>query len=349
MRVLLVGPDPVHCKGGMSTVIEEIKEDPGLNETFDIETYESYVDGNRLKVLLYSVFAFIKFYVTKRNFDLYHIHMASYGSTFRKGFYVRAVKRWNKKLILHIHGAEYMIFYEKSRWKQKIVSLLQAADLVIALSAAWKKVFDETFGLTNCAVLENAVDIQRFHTAGFPGHDLPNTLVMLGRLGERKGTYDLIRAIKLVRKKVPDVICYLAGDGESGKCRSLIAEEKLEKHIVIAGWVNFDEKVELLRKSSILVLPSYNEGLPMAILEGMASGKAVISTTVGAIPELVCEEGGILIEPGDVRALAGAIEKFCMDKEQTRKAGEFNKKLIEAKYDMKVMREKLAGYYNMFA
>lgn len=61
---------------------------------------------------------------------------------------------------------------------------------------------------------------------------------------------------------------------------------------------------ELLRKSSVLVLPSYNEGLPMAILEGMACGKAIISTTVGAIPEVVKKENGILVQPGDVTALA---------------------------------------------
>ena len=115
MKVLIVGPSPTRSKGGMATVIEEIEKDKMLNSQFKIDIFESYIDGNKLKVLLYSIFAFLKFYFTKKNYDIYHVHAASYGSTFRKGFYVRAIKKWGKKVILHIHGAEYMVFYEKSR------------------------------------------------------------------------------------------------------------------------------------------------------------------------------------------------------------------------------------------
>ena len=131
VKVLVVGPSPTRSKGGMATVIEEIAKDKTLN--------------TKLSVLLFSVFSFIKFYFTKRNYDVYHIHAASYGSTFRKGWYIHAAKKWEKKVILHIHGAEYMLFYEKSNQKDKIISILKEADEVIALSADWKKKFDETF------------------------------------------------------------------------------------------------------------------------------------------------------------------------------------------------------------
>ena len=86
MKVLIVGPSPTRSKGGMATVIEEIEKDKILNSQFEIDIFESYIDGNKFKVLLYSIFAFLKFYFTKNNYDIYHIHAASYGSTFRKGF-----------------------------------------------------------------------------------------------------------------------------------------------------------------------------------------------------------------------------------------------------------------------
>ena len=165
MRILVVGPSPTRSKGGMATVIEEIEKDKTLNSKFNIDIYESYIDGNKLKVLFFSLFSFIRFYFTKRNYDIYHIHAASYGSTFRKGLYVHAAKKWGKKVILHIHGAEYMLFYEKSNQKDKIVSILKEADEVIALSAEWKKKFDETFGLKNCVVLENGIDTERLKPA----------------------------------------------------------------------------------------------------------------------------------------------------------------------------------------
>lgn len=345
MKILVIGPSPTKSKGGMATVIEEIAKDKQLNGKFDIDIYESYVDGNKLKVLLFSVFSFLRFYFTKRNYDLYHIHAASYGSTFRKGWYVRAAKKWGKKVILHIHGAEYMLFYEKSNKKEKIRSILNAADKVIALSDEWKHKFDRTFGLTNCVVLENGIDMERLQPAITSCQEHPHTFVSLGRLGERKGTYDLITAIEQAKTEVPDIKCYLAGDGEIEKCSDLIKQKRLDNNIIVVGWADFDKKLELLRKSSVLVLPSYNEGLPMAILEGMACGKAIISTRVGAIPEVVNEENGILIQPGDTDALADALCRYCKDEKLVEMTGNTNINLINKKYSMNVMHQKLAQYY----
>lgn len=346
MKVLVIGPSPVRSKGGMATVIEEIVKDKKLNEEFDMDFYESYIDGNKLKVLLFSVISFVRFYFTKRNYDVYHIHAASYGSTFRKGWYVRAAKKWGKKVILHIHGAEYMIFYDKSNKKKKIRSILNAADRVIALSNEWKHRFDETFGLTNCVVLENGIDMERLQPAITSYQEHPHTFVSLGRLGERKGTYDLITAIEQAKTEVPDIKCYLAGDGEIEKCKELIKQKKLDNNIIVVGWADFDKKLELLRKSSVMVLPSYNEGLPMAILEGMACGKAIISTTVGAIPEVVKKENGILVQPGDISGLRNALCKYCMDLEEVERIGSANIDLIKSNYSMNVMHQKLAMYYN---
>ena len=346
MKILVIGPSPVRSKGGMATVIEEIVKDKKLNEEFEIDAYESYIDGNKLKVLLFSVISFIRFYFTKRNYDIYHIHAASYGSTFRKGWYVYAAKKWGKKVILHIHGAEYMIFYDKSNKKEKIRSILNAADRVIALSNEWKHRFDETFGLTNCVVLENGIDMERLQPAITSYQEHPHTFVSLGRLGERKGTYDLITAIEQAKTEVPDIKCYLAGDGEIEKCKDLIKQKKLDNNIIVVGWADFDKKLELLRKSSVLVLPSYNEGLPMAILEGMACGKAIISTTVGAIPEVVKKENGILVQPGDISGLRDALCKYCMDLEEVERIGSANIDFIKSNYSMNVMHQKLAMYYN---
>lgn len=346
MKVLVIGPSPTRSKGGMATVIKEIEKDKKLNGQFDIDIYESYVDGNKLKVLIFSLFSFARFYFTKRDYDIYHIHAASYGSTFRKGWYVRALKKWGKKVILHIHGAEYMIFYEKSKKKKEIISILKAADKVIALSNEWKRRFEETFGLTNCVVLENGINTERLRPAITDNRIHPHSFLSLGRLGERKGTYDLIEAIERVKQQVPDIKCYLAGDGDIEKCKAIVVQKSLQDNIDVVGWADFDKKLELLKKSSVMVLPSYNEGLPMAILEGMASGKAVISTTVGAIPEVVKKENGILIEPGDVVALASALQKYCVDANAVESAGRANIELINKKYSMKTMHQKLAQYYS---
>lgn len=346
MKILVIGPSSTKSKGGMATVIAEIQEDKKLNEQFDIDIYESYVDGNKLKVLFVSVFKFIKFYFTKRNYDLYHIHAASFGSTFRKGLYLKTIKRWNKKVIFHIHGASYMEFYAglSEKNKQKVIEILHLADLVVALSEDWKNKFDSTFGLDNCVVLENGINMRAFRSA-ISNECNEKKFLMLGRLGERKGTYDLLDAVEIVREIVPDIKLYLAGDGEIEEVKKIINKKRLEKNVFVLGWINFEQKKALLKKVGTIVLPSYNEGLPMAILEGMACGKAIISTNVGAIPEVISEDNGILIIPGDVRMLAEAMKKIALNPGVIKRMADANIEKIRSKFSSERMHDRMSNLY----
>ena len=257
------------------------------------------------------------------------------------------IKRWNKKVILHVHGAQYLVFYDEiTKKKQKrVVEILKKSDMVIALSQDWKDKFDERFGLTNCCVLENGIDMERLAPAVCEPALHQNAFVTLGRLGQRKGTYDLIDAIDTTRKSVPNIKCYLAGDGDIEKVRDLVKTRKLEKNIKVVGWADFDKKLELLSSVSTVVLPSYNEGLPMSILEGMACGKAIVSTTVGAIPEVVDKENGILVTPGDVQALSEALVECTQNLDRMKKMSVANIAKIQNQFSMGVMHNQLSKYY----
>lgn len=348
-KILIVGPSSTKSKGGMSTVIGEILEDNELKNKYDISAYESYIDGTKFRVLLYSIWAIFKFIVTgqAKKYDVYHIHAASYGSTFRKRIYLKIIKKYKKKVILHIHGAEYMVFFDKlsKKKKRQVIDTLQVADMVIALSNEWKNKFDNKFGLTNCYVLENGINTEKLAPAIVDTKKNQTSFVTLGRLGKRKGTYDLVDAIEIARKKVPNIRCYLAGDGEIDKFCNIIVERGLQNNIEVVGWADFTKKLELLSKVSTVVLPSYNEGLPMSILEGMATGKANISTTVGAIPEVVKEENGILIQPGDVQALADALVKCSTNLKMLEDMSQKNINKIYEQFSMKSMHLKLMSYY----
>lgn len=348
MKILVIGPSPTKSKGGMATVIREIQEDEKLNKRHKIDVFESYIDGNIIVRILYSVYRYILFLLTKRNYQIYHIHAASYGSIFRKGYYVRAAKRWKKKVILHIHGAAFMDFYTQlsESKKKKVIQILNEADMVIALSEEWKRRFDQTFGLKKCYVLENGIDNEKLKECITPVLAFKDNFLLLGRLGERKGAYDLVNAVEMAVKKNPKIKLYMAGDGEIDKLKTLVADKKLENNIDVVGWVNFQGKKELLKKVSTVVLPSYNEGLPMSILEGMAAGKAILSTTVGAIPEVISKENGILIQPGDVPALAEAMLQCSTDKGMLERMSRANIAKIDEKFSMRRMHELLGRYFD---
>lgn len=349
MRVLVIGPSATKSKGGMATVIEEIMADPLLQERFEIEAFESYADGNKLKVLLYSGLKLCQFILTgkAKKYDIYHIHAASCTSTFRKSLYVKLIKRHHKKVVFHIHGAEYMKFYTQlsTEMKKYVVNLLNSVDVVVALSDEWKRKFEKSFGISNCIAIENGINESRLAPANTSSKNYAHAFVSLGRLGHRKGTYDLINAVAIAVQKVPDVKLYLAGDGEIERAKVLVQKNHLEKNVEIVGWADFDKKLELLGKCATVVLPSYDEGLPMCVLEGMACGKAIISTTVGAIPEVVKADNGVLLEPGNVEKLAQTMVEFCTDLEMLEKMSACNIEKIQREFSMKIMHEKIAQCY----
>ena len=80
----------------------------------------------------------------------------------------------------------------------------------------------------------------------------------------------------------------------------------LVSRVAVPGWVGSDGVERLIANSSILVLPSFVENLPMSVIEGMAAGLAVVATPVGAVEEIIeHEKTGLLIPPGDVRRVGG--------------------------------------------
>lgn len=351
MKVLVIGPHETRARGGMSAVIQGIRESEALNREFTIDIFPSYIDGNLAVRLLYSAYAYIRFLPRCRQYDLFHIHTAEKGSTFRKNLYLRAAKRVGKKVIVHIHGAEYLTFYDGlgARGKETVKDFFRQADLTLALSEGWRRELERRFPMGACRTLYNGVDAGPLQAARSDPAEHRRSFLMLGRMGRRKGVYDLIDAAALAVKQDPALRICLAGDGEVEKVRAAVAEKGLEHHITVLGWIGGEEKLERMRAAGVIVLPSYHEGLPMAILEGMAAGKAIISTTAGAIPEVVEPENGILVQPGDVPALAEALLRCAGSPEDVERMAQANMKKVKRIFDIRQTHRLLAEFYRQAA
>lgn len=344
----MIGPSPYRSKGGMATVIKGMEDSCELNSKFDINIHESYIDGNIIKRLLFSIYSFIQFLFVYKKYDIFHIHVACYGSTFRKWFYVYYLKKRSKKIILHVHGGKYLVFYHNlPEWKKKIVhDLWNKSDIIVALSQEWKREFEKIFAHPNIVVINNGIDIEQFLEARNEVELYKNCFLFLGKIVEGKGVYDIIDAVKNLKSNYSEMKVFLAGEGESELVRKKINEYDLNKQIILVGWVDNNQKIELMKKTATVILPSYNEGLPMCILEGMAAGKVIISTNVGAIPEVISNnENGILVEPGDVKALSKAMTCIMDDVEFDEYCIKNNIEQIKAKFDRKKMHKKIMDIY----
>ncbi|MCI8453820.1 MAG: glycosyltransferase family 4 protein [Lachnospiraceae bacterium] len=351
MKVLVIGPSETRSKGGMAAVIRGIQESRILNGEFEIDSFPSYIDGRLPARVLYSVYGYLRFLSCYKKYDLFHIHTAEKGSTFRKALYLRKVKKAGKKAIIHIHGAEYLPFYDGlgSLGKKIVDGFFAQADLVLALSDSWKRELESRFHMKACQTLYNGIDPSEFRPAATDAAMHRNSFLMLGRLGARKGAYDLIDAVELAALQNPKLTVCMAGDGEVEKIRALVAARGLQKHIVIPGWIDRKEKLRRLQEAATVVLPSYHEGLPMSILEGMAAGKAILSTAVGAVPEVVTEKNGILVEPGNIHALAKGLLRCSSDVGMLETMSRNNRKKAEAMFSTDRMHEQLAECYRQAA
>lgn len=134
------------------------------------------------------------------------------------------------------------------------------------------------------------------------------TLVCVGRLCPQKGQVLIPGAVAKLRAEFPALRVILVGDGESRSAvEAAIASYGVGDIVEVKGWLANTEVLELVRNGRALLLPSYAEGLPVVIMEALASGRPVISTTIAGIPELVDDSCGWLFPPGDQEGLVAAI------------------------------------------
>lgn len=300
-------------KGGISSVLN-VLSNKGFFSATNSKLLASHINKTKLKSLnqlltfflcilklLFNIFIF--------NVGLVHIHMASRGSYTRKSILIRIAHFFKVKIIIHLHGAEFKDFYNtecSNAKKEHIQNTFNMADKVIVLSTQWLDwlntiLNDESKGV----IIYNAVPvlpIQRVERS-----ELFN-FVFLGRLGERKGVADLITAFARVTKCYPHARLLLGGDGELAKFNEMVKYLDLEDKVEFLGWVSGDTKLEILKNANSFVLPSYNEGFPMGILEAMSCNIPVIASKAGGIPDAITSgEEGLLVDAGDVDALTNAM------------------------------------------
>lgn len=302
MNILMIGPDVEKVPGGMATVVKNYFK-YGLDKLVKIHFLSTTIEGSLLTRSVYNFIAILKFVIiiNKVKYNIIHIHMAERGSFFRKSIYILISKIFKIKVIVHLHGAEFEEFYINSNKaiKKYISYILDECNTIIVLSREWKFKIKKMTN-TEIEVLFNSISI--------PNNYLYNNkslnISMVGRMAKRKGIYDLLDIMEDIIKVDDKVKFVLAGDGELDKINNIIKDKKLSKHVHLLGWVDEEKRAEIYRDTCIYVLPSYNEGMPMSILEAISYGIPVVSTVVGGIPSIITNDvNGYLINPGDKNKL----------------------------------------------
>ncbi len=281
-------------KGGVAQVIYTYSKE--VYPVFRCITNSS--GGGKLKNLIHAAWALINVFfvlLLNRDIKIVHIHTASYISFKRSAIFVRVAIFLKRKVVLHIHGGGFKEFFMTNpKW---IKSIMQECDAVIALTESWKSFYKEEIGLQSVYVVNNIIPSPQIDI--IDKKDGMIHLLFLGLINDAKGIFDLLEVIKENRDKWENkLLLHVGGNGEVDRMLRFIADNNIGDLVKYEGWVSGERKVELLNIMDVFILPSYVEGLPISILEALSYGKAVISTNVGGIPEIINENNGFLFYPG---------------------------------------------------
>lgn len=346
VKVIMIGNSP-KVKGGITTVINQFKSYDWKKHNIEIDYISSYIDTNKICMFFYYIVCIIKLLIKMFSKpDYVHVHMSYKGSFYRAKIIQMIVKTFNVKFIAHIHGSEFEKWYMecKSEKKKDIRGFLRKCDCVIVLGKEWKEKLIKIEKNINICVVNNTVSQKNINA----DWNEKMNFVFLGVLIKRKGVEDLIRATKLmVEEKNTNFEVSIAGTGvEEKKLMKQVHDNSLEKYVVFRGWLNDKEKESLLENAQVMVLPSYNEGLPMSILEGMSYGLPIISTNVGDIPSVVSKENGFLYEPGNVEELRKFMETFCkMSEIHWKQMSQSSKDTIETNFSFETYVNEILNLY----
>jgi len=247
---------------------------------------------------------------------LLHINMAENTSVVRKGTVVLLGRVLKIPTLLHLHAGLFIDFYESLPAVAKfgVRQVFRQADHVAVLGEVWRRYLVERLGIPGhkVSVLYNGV-------ASAPPRRPPSDpsvtrLVFVGKLRPEKGLVELFEVLARPEFTTRNWRLTLVGEGDRDRFETLGAALGIASKLRFTGWLEQQAVHEELRDADIFVLPSHYEGMPLGVLEALSAGVPVVTTSVGALPEVLQNgESALLVPPKMREPLAKALDTLMSD------------------------------------
>lgn len=350
--VVFISPGPF-SRGGISKVIENLQYSNFLKRSLCIHfgTTRDYLPF--LLKLPYFLSRFLLFFnfLISHKIKLISVHASSGSSFYRKVGYILLSRMFKVPIFLHIHPSHFYDFYLSCGYlTRKVVCFaFNISTGVIFLTQDMARKFSEIYPKNKIHVLANPVHVELFQSVERFNMKGNHTLLFLGWIIPGKGVYDIVDIIPEVVNDFPDVKFLFAGNKEIDKLKSLIQDRGLKPHAKVLGWVEGETKIQLLRSSRLLLLPTYTEGIPNVLLEAMACGLPAITTPVGGIPSFF-QEGvnGYYVRPGDKEGLRNLISSLLYDDDECTRLSVATSRSASERFDVNIIGRELEQIYRPY-
>lgn len=332
-----------------------------LTARFDLVHFQIGSEGRReglsgrLARLAVSPFA-LAHSLLRAQAALLHINTSLNAKAFwRDLVYLAVGKLCGARVLYQVHGGKLEEFAGARGFSGALIRAgVRLADVVVVLSRTQQEAFRAWLPRLPIEVVPNGIDCAPYTRCNRAASDpaVPLRLIYFGRLAPEKGLLETIEALRVARGRGVAARLVLAGSGpEEPRLRQFVRDAGLAREVAFVGPAYGEHKAELLAQADVLVLASYGEGLPYALLEAMAAGCVPIVTPVGAIPDVVSEgEHGLLVAPRDAEAVADAIARLAGDRALLARMSAACRARIAAGYSLeRVARDFSALYWGLCA
>jgi glycosyltransferase involved in cell wall biosynthesis len=338
--VLVVGPGLLG-RGGISAVIR-LHQQTDTWQRRGAVLLSTYEDRGSFRKVWAAISAYSQAPFRLLRAEVLHLHLAAQTSLLRKIPILLMARLLRRPIIVHFHTpSEENLIDKTPAWATRLV--FRSASRVIALSESWHAIFVHHYPGTQAVILPNPV---RVFGPVAARHDAPPVVLFVGRLEDRKGYRDLLKAAVEILREFPSAEFWFAGQGALETARQYADEQGISQSVRLLGWVDGTDLEEVFRQATLLALPSRAEGMPMSVIEAMSHGLPVVCTPVGGLSELIHEdETGLLVEPGDVPALTEQILRLLRDPEFANSLGRAGQALVQRECSLEAVSAALDTLY----
>jgi len=266
--------------------------------------------------------------------DVMHLTTSGQLSVFRDIFLLWTAKRKKIPTVYHIRFGRVQDIAQRNTLEWKLISTaMRLATVVMTLDQRTFSTISEKLPQVKPVLVPNPIDL-----AGFPDplHTDSRTVLFLGWVMDTKGAEELLKAWEKTTLSHPDWVLKMVGPIKP-EYRQYLESNYGLCNVEILGEMDHDEALGVMNNSEVFVLPSHTEGFPNVILEAMALAKPIIATRVGAIPEILGDGCGVLIDSHSVESLEQALDKVLSESALRRELGERAHRKLKCEYDVNIV------------
>lgn len=281
-------------------------------------------------------------------YDILHISSSASISLVKDYLMIKMAKRHNVRTIIHFHFGRIPQLQQKKNWEWKLLlKVAKMATGVILMDEASYTTL-KSVGLTNIHLIPNPLGskIREFADADNTVVRDEQTITFVGHIVKTKGVFELVEACK----DIPNIKVRLIGPVVDNVKSELVNISGGADWLSFVGQIPIDSVIKELKSCGVFVLPTYTEGFPNVILESMACGCPIITTPVGAIPEMLQihskQPCGVCVEPQNVTQLREAIIDLISNPSKAQAYGQLARERVVNTYSIDTVWSKMEFVWN---